>query len=173
MGSHGTGAAASVGGGELELPVRALPGSEPPALLSCSLSVAPVEQPLLWQLLLALGSAVLPVTLAPQVLSSSEPAGERTAKPQPRVAALGSCWCLAKGTGWDREACQQLRLSPLMSLPWTALAKSVLLRAGRMKEILGQLVLSSLAKDVDQIFFSNLSKSEMSFLMASAFFPVS
>lgn len=95
-----------VGGGELELPVRALPGSEPPALLPCSLSVTPAEQPLLWQLLLALGSALLPVR-APQVLSLSDPAGERTAKPQPRVAALGSCWCLAKGTEWDREACQQ------------------------------------------------------------------
>lgn len=42
-----------------------------------------------------------------------------------------------------------------------------------MKEILGQLVLSSVAKDVDQIFFSNLSELEMSFLMASALFSVS
>lgn len=60
-----------------------------------------------------------------------------------------------------------------MSLPWMTLAKQVPLWAGRAKEIWGKLVLSSLAEDVDQIFFSNLSESEKRFLMASVFFPVS
>lgn len=60
-----------------------------------------------------------------------------------------------------------------MSLLWTTFAKQVPVWPGSVKEVLGQLGLSSLAKDVDQTFFSNLSESEMSFLMASAFFPVS
>lgn len=56
--------------------------------------------------MLALGSVLVSVT-APQVLSSNDPERDRTAKPQPRVAALAPAGCLAKGAGWNREVFQQ------------------------------------------------------------------
>lgn len=61
-----------------------------------------------------------------------------------------------------------------MSLLWITLAKQVPLWVGSVKEVLGQLGLSSLAKDLDQIFFSNLSESEFfnGFCILSSFLVI-
>lgn len=70
---------------------------------------------------------------------------------QPLAPAL----CLAKGAGWNREVFQQPQAFSSRELALDNLGK-----AGFLVGWEGELVLSSLAEDVDQIFFSNLSESE-------------